>query len=630
MTLYRTTVSAGEGLNFVISDATRDRHGTRINPNGWELSEFNKNRIALFSHDTRLPIGRWHDVHVENDKLVGRLELAKEGTGPRVDEIVKLVEQGFLRAVSAGFEVIDHGKPGQSEFDYERQSLVEASIVAVGSNPNALMQARAMNLSDDTLSLVFGEQAARPAMALNGRHAATSPINGKPKMQTLSAQVETAQTNLNAARDALTAHLKDENADLEQTNLLSDGVQERVQKLEILQKAERSMAAQTQTIDLPSTVVSRRPLGVKHREAAPQENLIRAATAHFLAYCQRQPVDRILQDRYGDYHDRQEIEAITAMMSRAAMTPATTTTATWAAELAATATADFVSQLDPSYIFPRLAPMGRQLTFGPDRAHITFPSESATPSPGGSFIAEGGAIPVRKMGFTSITLSPSKVAVISVFTSEIMRMSNPQIEGIVRDRIRRDTAIMLDQLLLDATASSAARPAGLLFGVSATTASTNTNPYGAIMEDIIALATKFWDVNAGRKLVLIMHPANAMMMATAVGPDGTMGWVQEFTNRFTILESTNVTKNKVIMIDAADLVSVLAVPQFDVSDQATVHMEDTTPLPIATGAQGSGVLATPTSSLWQQDLVGLRMRLDATWAMIRTGMVQYINVVDWS
>ena len=625
---YRTTGTPGEGNTFVISDGTLDDHGTRINPNGWDLSEFKNNPVALFAHDNRFPIGRWEDVRMESDRLVGRLSLAKKGTSQRIDELIGLIEQGILRAVSVGFKVQKQGDPKRSGFDYDQQLLKEASVVAVGSNPNALMQARSLNISPDTLSLVFGEQAAGQARALNGGHAAT-PSKKVTKMENLSAQIESAQNSLNAARDALTTHLKDENADIEQTSALSDGVQEREQKLAVLQKAERAMASNI-TIDLPSKVVARKPLGIKHREAAPQDNLVRAATAHFLAHCARVPVDRIVQDRYGDYHDRQEIEALTGMMSRAAMVPATTTFATWAAELATTATADFVSQLDPSYIFPRLAPMGRQLTFGPDRAHITFPSESSTPSPGGSFIAEGGAIPVRRMGFTSITLSPSKVAVISVFTSEIMRMSNPQIEGIVRDRIRKDTAIMLDQLLLDATASSAARPAGLLFGVSATTASTNTNPYGAIMEDIIALATKFWDVNAGRKLVLIMHPANAMMMATAVGPDGTMGWVQEFTNRFTILESTNVTKNKVIMIDAADLVSVLAVPQFDVSDQATVHMEDTTPLPIATGAQGAGVIATPTSSLWQQDLVGLRMRLDATWAMIRTGMVQYINVVDWA
>ena len=53
--LHRTSVSAGEGLDFVISDGSLDRHGTRINPKGWDLTNFKKNPIALFGHDSRFP-----------------------------------------------------------------------------------------------------------------------------------------------------------------------------------------------------------------------------------------------------------------------------------------------------------------------------------------------------------------------------------------------------------------------------------------------------------------------------------------------------------------------------------------------------------------------------------------------
>jgi hypothetical protein len=56
---------------------------------------------------------------------------------------------------------------------------------------------------------------------------------------------------------------------------------------------------------------------------------------------------------------------------------------------------------------------------------------------------------------------------------------------------------------------------------------------------------------------------------------------------------------------------------------------ESVPLPIATGAQGSGVLATPTRSLWQTDTIGVRMTLDVTWAMRRTGMVNFISGITW-
>ena len=58
-------------------------------------------------------------------------------------------------------------------------------------------------------------------------------------------------------------------------------------------------------------------------------------------------------------------------------------------------------------------------------------------------------------------------------------------------------------------------------------------------------------------------------------------------------------------------------------------MEDANPLPLATGAQGSGVLATPQRSAWQTDTLLLRIRLNAAWGVLRPGAVQVINGVNW-
>ena len=76
MTLYRTTVSAGEGMDFVLSDGSLDRHGTRINPRGWEIGKY---LPALFGH-AGIPIGKWENVRVDGDRLLGRLAMAAKGT----------------------------------------------------------------------------------------------------------------------------------------------------------------------------------------------------------------------------------------------------------------------------------------------------------------------------------------------------------------------------------------------------------------------------------------------------------------------------------------------------------------------------------------------------------------------
>jgi HK97 family phage major capsid protein len=626
MTLYRTTVSAGEGMDFVLSDGTLDRHGTRINPRGWQ---FGKYLPALFGHNG-IPIGQWQDVRMEGDRLLGRLALAAKGTSARIDEMRSLVEQGILRAVSVGFEVLDYGKPGQSEFDIERQSLVEASLVTIPSNPNALAQAREL-VSDDTFQLIFGEQAARQSKGLNGGHAATSPKKATPKMENLGTQIDAAQNSLNAARDMLALHLAEGGEDAAKIGTLSETVEQRDSLLQNLLRAEKAMGVRAADPSagngqkLPAPAIARPALTSKRdqRQVEGADLVLRAAAVKFRSYVLQKDPIKIMEECYGDHEQTQ-------VVVRAAIAGATTTTAGWAAELVATANADFLRLLDPVSVFPGLAAKGTQLSFGPQAGIIRVPSRATTPSIAGSFVAEGGAIPVRRVSLTSITLAPTKMGVLSVFTREMAAYSNPTIEGLLRREIQRDTAMTIDSLLTDAVAATVGlRPAGLRNGVSGLTAATGGG-YTAILKDVQALAAPFDTANAGRNLVLLMAPREARALAMSPGPDGTLGWTTAFMGEFTILVSTAITAGMLIMVDAEDFVSVNGTPEFMVSEHTVLHMEDTTPLNIATGAQGSGVLATPAQSMFQTASIALRMLLEVTWAMRRTGMVQWQTGTNWA
>ena len=80
----------------------------------------------------------------------------------------------------------------------------------------------------------------------------------------------------------------------------------------------------------------------------------------------------------------------------------------------------------------------------------------------GNWIAEGGAKPVRRATFTTVSLSPTKLAVISTFTEEMATYRAQWIEQIIRQAMRDDTSEALDSYLIDAVAASAGvRPAGL-------------------------------------------------------------------------------------------------------------------------------------------------------------------------
>jgi hypothetical protein len=82
-------------------------------------------------------------------------------------------------------------------------------------------------------------------------------------------------------------------------------------------------------------------------------------------------------------------------------------------------------------------------------------------------------------------------------------------------------------------------------------------------------------------------------------------------------------------VDAADYVSVSGdAPRFEISDQATLHMEDTNPLQLA-AAGTPAVVAAPAQSMFQTDSLALRLILPLNWTMRRAGVVAWVAGVTW-
>ncbi len=135
-------------IRFCFSDGSEDRMGDTISPYGWELSGFMKNPIALWAHDALSPpIGRASNISVEGDRLMGTIEFASPDVYPFAETIYRMVRERFISAVSVGFIPIEYSfskdKDRQFGIDFERQELVEISLVPVPANANALVEGRA-------------------------------------------------------------------------------------------------------------------------------------------------------------------------------------------------------------------------------------------------------------------------------------------------------------------------------------------------------------------------------------------------------------------------------------------------------------------------------------------------------
>lgn len=149
----------GDPLTYVLSDETVDRVGDVISVKGWQLEDFKKNPVALFNHDPSFIVGHWTDVKVVGKQLIGKLNLLPAGISARLDEIRAVVEAGVLRATSVGFRAIEAEPRKEGGYLFKAASLLEASMVSVPANPNALQIAKSLNLSDDVKSIIFDDNA---------------------------------------------------------------------------------------------------------------------------------------------------------------------------------------------------------------------------------------------------------------------------------------------------------------------------------------------------------------------------------------------------------------------------------------------------------------------------------------
>jgi HK97 family phage major capsid protein len=634
-------------LDYVLSDASLDQHGTVLEPSGWDLTQFRRNPVMLWGHNSKEPpIGRWDNVRVENGKLRGRAVFADRGTSARIDELRALAEQGLLPAASVGFKTLPgeiEPLPGGHGMRLKKNRLVECSLVSVPSNSNALQMARSLGVSDDTLGLVFGTSAVETAPArrdLSGTSAESRP-NHRAKPMSLSEQITALEQKLVAHRDTVTDLANRVSEDGSDDNVAAlDGANEELARTErtltTLRAAEQRLAAASVPAAGSAPQAGTRLFAAPAPKVPPADLILRSLVARVHSHASRGELtpSQALALRYGDDGNvSDEQRTVFDVVCRAATAPATTTTSGWASQLVTTAYAQFQELLLPASVYPGLSTRGLRLAFGRNGV-ISIPTRAATPTIAGAFVLEGNPIPVKQGAFSAQTLTPKKLGVITTLTREIAEYSNPAIEGLLRNAIQEDTSVALDTVLLDATAASSTRPAGLRNGVTVVTA-TSGGGFAALVGDIKALVGALITASSGnlRNPVWLMNPVQAIAISLTQNAGGDFPFAAEINGGrfqgYPVILSSTVTAGMVILLDADDFVSVEGdAPRFDVSDQAVLHMEDTTPLAIGTTGSPATVAA-PARSLWQTDSMALRMVMQVNWTLRRAGTLAWTQSVTW-
>ena len=146
-------------VEFVISSENKDRHGTVIPIDNWDLDNFNKNGIVGYQHevygsffggsDPDSVIGKGK-AWVEGDKLIGSVTFEPAELNPLAEKIFQKILFGSLTSTSVGFmektagelRADDPNDPKSPRtYYYGAVELLEFSVVNIPSNSEAVKRA---------------------------------------------------------------------------------------------------------------------------------------------------------------------------------------------------------------------------------------------------------------------------------------------------------------------------------------------------------------------------------------------------------------------------------------------------------------------------------------------------------
>jgi len=137
-----------KGIAWTFSTFDLDRYHERIDPLGWDYSQFVKNPVIEWAHRYDIPaIGKAENIFADESGLHGVLVFNPKEFDPFGWSIGERVKAGVIRAGSVGFRVIEIEIPSKADSKdgtsliFRKQELLEFSVCNVPANPFALAKA---------------------------------------------------------------------------------------------------------------------------------------------------------------------------------------------------------------------------------------------------------------------------------------------------------------------------------------------------------------------------------------------------------------------------------------------------------------------------------------------------------
>lgn len=121
---------------FILSDTSKtNSHGFRIAMEGMDTSRFRENPVMLYRHNDDDVIGRWHNLRVDDGRLLADAEFDQDDE--LAAKVAGKVERGFIKGCSMGICIKDMQETADG-WIATKSELMEASVCSIPSDAGAV------------------------------------------------------------------------------------------------------------------------------------------------------------------------------------------------------------------------------------------------------------------------------------------------------------------------------------------------------------------------------------------------------------------------------------------------------------------------------------------------------------
>lgn len=393
-----------------------------------------------------------------------------------------------------------------------------------------------------------------------------------------------------------------------------------------LQKAAPVAAAVGSAVDHQRHATGLRGAPAIHMDRTPEEKFkgqffTQRVIAKALARMENVPTSAIAYQRFvKNAYRGQQNQRLVDVIKANEVTSGGETTGEWGAELVAADgryTGDFIEFLYSRTIYD-------QIGLREVPANVTIKGQDGAAT--GYWVGEAKAIPSSAPSFSTINLSPLKVAALCSVSKELLRDSSPAAEMLIRDALVEACAQKVDTTFLSTAALSAGiSPAGILHGLGAISASGTTAD--SLRYDVAALYASFISAKNATGLTMVMGTALAKgisLLTNALGqtefPGLNAGGGVLLGDR--VVTGDNVGAGDFILLKPSDIWKIGDMGiEVSMSDQATIEASSA-PLgnalsPIAASAN--------IQSMFQEDSIAFKVVRPINFQLRRSDAVAYVG-----